>query len=349
MPEAEEVEVTIDPNDLKIDVYRSSGPGRPVVNTTDSAVRITHLPDRRRRVLPEREEPAPEQGVGACACCAPGCTSRHGRRPPPTPARPARSQVRTVDRSERIRTYNYPENRITDHRTGYKSYNLDAVLDGDLDAVVQSAVDADEAARLAAVAERCGRDRHAPRRRSRRGRAALRGGGRASPEADAVALAAYALGVDAAEVRRPHGAAERRRRASTPTPASSSERLARVPLQHLTGRARLPRGSSSRSGRGSSCRAPRPRSSPGWRSTAALADAAGRPLVVDLCTGSGAIALAVADEVPPAPGPRRRAGSDSRSPGPSATSTDTGLDVDAAAGRRHDRLPRRSTARSTSS
>jgi len=64
-----------------------------------------------------------------------------------------RSQVRTVDRSERIRTYNFPENRISDHRTGYKSYNLDAVLDGDLDPVVQSAVEADEAAQLAAVAE----------------------------------------------------------------------------------------------------------------------------------------------------------------------------------------------------
>jgi len=64
-----------------------------------------------------------------------------------------RSQVRTVDRSERIRTYNFPENRISDHRTGYKSYNLDAVLDGDLDPVVQSAVTADEAARMAAVAE----------------------------------------------------------------------------------------------------------------------------------------------------------------------------------------------------
>ena len=64
-----------------------------------------------------------------------------------------RSQIRGMDRSERIRTYNFPENRIADHRTGYKAYNLDAVLDGDLYAVVQSAVDADEAARLAAVGQ----------------------------------------------------------------------------------------------------------------------------------------------------------------------------------------------------
>jgi len=62
-----------------------------------------------------------------------------------------RSQIRTVDRSERIRTYNYPENRIADHRTGYKAYNLDLVLDGDLDPIVQSAVDTDDAARMAAI------------------------------------------------------------------------------------------------------------------------------------------------------------------------------------------------------
>ena len=65
-----------------------------------------------------------------------------------------RSQVRTVDRSERIRTYNFPENRISDHRTGFKAYNLDTVLDGDLDPMIQSCVDADEAARLAAIADR---------------------------------------------------------------------------------------------------------------------------------------------------------------------------------------------------
>jgi peptide chain release factor 1 len=152
MPEAEEVEVTIDPNDLKIDVYRSSGPGGQSVNTTDSAVRITHLPTgvvvscqneksqlqnkvSAMRVLRARLHQLAQDAADAEASAA------------------RRSQVRTVDRSERIRTYNFPENRISDHRTGYKSYNLDAVLDGDLDPVVQSAVDADEAARMAAVAE----------------------------------------------------------------------------------------------------------------------------------------------------------------------------------------------------
>ncbi|WP_457253514.1 peptide chain release factor 1 [Pedococcus sp. P5_B7] len=155
MPEAEEVEITIDANDLKIDVYRSSGPGGQSVNTTDSAVRITHLPtgvvvscqneksqlqnkESAMRVLRARLHALAKEAADAEASAA------------------RRSQVRTVDRSERIRTYNFPENRISDHRTGYKSYNLDTVLDGDLEAVVQSAVDADEAAQMAAVADGSG-------------------------------------------------------------------------------------------------------------------------------------------------------------------------------------------------
>jgi peptide chain release factor 1 len=150
-PEAEEIEVEIDPNDLRIDVFRSSGPGGQSVNTTDSAVRITHLPTGivvscqneksqlqnkeqamrilRARLLAVAEEEAAKEAADA-----------------------RRSQVRTVDRSERVRTYNFPENRISDHRVGYKAYNLDQVLDGDLDAVVQALVDADLAAKLAAAA-----------------------------------------------------------------------------------------------------------------------------------------------------------------------------------------------------
>jgi len=152
LPEAEDVDVTIDPNDLRIDVYRSSGPGGQSVNTTDSAVRITHVPtgvvvscqneksqlqnkESAMRVLRARLHQLAKDAADAEASAA------------------RRSQIRTVDRSERIRTYNYPENRLADHRTGFKSYNLDTVLDGELDPVVQSAVDADEAARMAAVAE----------------------------------------------------------------------------------------------------------------------------------------------------------------------------------------------------
>ena len=152
-PEVDEPEeIQIDQNDLKIDVFRSSGPGGQSVNTTDSAVRITHVPtgivvsmqneksqlqnrEAGMRVLRARILAARQEEAAAAASEA------------------RRSQVRTVDRSERIRTYNFPENRISDHRTGYKSYNLDSVLDGDLDPVVQSALDADEAAKLAALAD----------------------------------------------------------------------------------------------------------------------------------------------------------------------------------------------------
>ncbi|GAA0281371.1 peptide chain release factor 1 [Cryptosporangium japonicum] len=148
MPEAEEVDVTVDPNDLRIDVYRSSGPGGQSVNTTDSAVRITHLPtgivvscqneksqlqnkESALRILRARLLAAARADADAAASDA------------------RRSQVRTVDRSERVRTYNFPENRISDHRVNYKAYNLDQVLDGDLDGVLDALTEADNAARLA--------------------------------------------------------------------------------------------------------------------------------------------------------------------------------------------------------
>jgi peptide chain release factor 1 len=150
MPEAEQVDVTLDENDLRIDVFRSSGPGGQSVNTTDSAVRITHLPtgivvscqneksqlqnkESALRILRARLLAAAEEAANAEASEA------------------RKSQVRTVDRSERIRTYNYPENRISDHRTGYKSYNLDTVLDGELQPVIESCVTADLASRLEAI------------------------------------------------------------------------------------------------------------------------------------------------------------------------------------------------------
>ena len=152
MPEAEEVEVTIDPHDLRIDVYRSSGPGGQSVNTTDSAVRITHLPSG--LVVSCQNEKSQLQNKEAAMRVLRARLHQMAQDEADAEASAARrSQVRTVDRSERIRTYNYPENRISDHRTGYKSYNLDSVLDGDLDPVVQSALDADEAAKLAELAD----------------------------------------------------------------------------------------------------------------------------------------------------------------------------------------------------
>ena len=132
MPEAEEVDVEIDDNDLRIDVYRSSGPGGQSVNTTDSAVRITHVPTgivascQNEKSQLQNKESGDADPARPAARGRPGGGRRRGQRRAP-------SQVRTVDRSERIRTYNFPENRISDHRTGYKSYNLDPVLDGDLE------------------------------------------------------------------------------------------------------------------------------------------------------------------------------------------------------------------------
>jgi peptide chain release factor 1 len=148
LPEAEDVEIQIDPNDLRIDVFRSSGPGGQSVNTTDSAVRITHVPtgtvvsmqneksqlqnrEAGLRVLRARLLAAAQEQADAAASAS------------------RRSQVRTVDRSERVRTYNFPENRISDHRVGFKAYNLDQVLDGALDDVIDALNRADTEAMLA--------------------------------------------------------------------------------------------------------------------------------------------------------------------------------------------------------
>ena len=147
LPEAEEVDVSIDQNDLRIDVYRSSGPGGQSVNTTDSAVRITHLPtgvtvsmQNEKSQLQNREAGMRVLRARLLALALEEQAAKDSA------VRGA--QIRTVDRSEKVRTYNYPDNRVADHRSGYKANNLSAVLDGELDAVIQSLVDADNAARL---------------------------------------------------------------------------------------------------------------------------------------------------------------------------------------------------------
>ncbi len=152
MPEVEAGDdVEIAPADIRVDVYRSSGPGGQSVNTTDSAVRITHLPTG--IVVSCQNEKSQLQNKEAALRVLRARLLQAQRDAAEQAASAARrSQVRTVDRSERIRTYNFPENRITDHRTGFKAYNLDAVLDGDLDPVVGSALEADEAARMAQAA-----------------------------------------------------------------------------------------------------------------------------------------------------------------------------------------------------
>ena len=147
-PEVDEPEeIEINQNDLKIDVYRSSGPGGQSVNTTDSAVRITHLPTG-IVVAMQNEKSQIQNREAAMRVLRARLLAWQQEQIDAENAEKRHSQVRTMDRSERIRTYNFPENRIADHRTGYKAYNLDAVLNGDLEAVVQSAIEMDEAARL---------------------------------------------------------------------------------------------------------------------------------------------------------------------------------------------------------
>jgi len=150
LPEAEQVDVTLDENDLRIDVFRSSGPGGQSVNTTDSAVRITHLPTG-IVVSCQNEKSQLQNKEQALRILRARLLARAQEEADAAASDARRSQVRTVDRSERIRTYNFPENRISDHRTGYKAYNLDQVLDGALDPVIESCVEADMADRMAAI------------------------------------------------------------------------------------------------------------------------------------------------------------------------------------------------------
>ena len=143
-------DVELDEKDLRIDVFRSSGKGGQSVNTTDSAVRITHLPtgivvscQNERSQLQNKARAMQVLHARLRALAEEQAASRA--------AADRRSQVRTVDRSERVRTYNFPENRISDHRVNFKAYNLDAVLGGDLDAILDALATADRATRMAGL------------------------------------------------------------------------------------------------------------------------------------------------------------------------------------------------------
>ncbi|MGQ0719351.1 MAG: peptide chain release factor 1 [Pseudonocardiales bacterium] len=146
-PEPDEVEIDLDEKDLRIDVYRSSGPGGQSVNTTDSAVRITHLPTG-TVVSCQNEKSQIQNRIRATAVLRARLQALAEEKAQQEASEQRRSQVRTVDRSERVRTYNFPENRISDHRVNYKAHNLDAVLDGDLDGVLNALIGADREMRL---------------------------------------------------------------------------------------------------------------------------------------------------------------------------------------------------------
>lgn len=139
LPEAEEVEVAIDPKDLKIDVYRSSGPGGQHVNTTDSAVRITHIPTGIVTTCQD-EKSQHKNKAKALKVLRARLLDIQRQRQQEEMAQKRRSQVGTGDRSERIRTYNFPQGRITDHRIGLTLYKLETVLDGNLGEIINSLV-----------------------------------------------------------------------------------------------------------------------------------------------------------------------------------------------------------------
>jgi peptide chain release factor 1 len=147
LPEMDEVEVTIAPEDLRIDVYRSSGHGGQSVNTTDSAVRITHLPTG-LVVTCQDERSQLQNKLRAMAILRARLYDMEQSKQMAQVEQARRSQVLSGDRSEKIRTYNFPQNRVTDHRIGLTSHRLEGILDGELDEFVYELASADQATAL---------------------------------------------------------------------------------------------------------------------------------------------------------------------------------------------------------
>ena len=153
LPEAEEVDIAIDPNDLKIDVYRSSGPGGQSVNTTDSAVRITHTPTG--LVVTCQDEKSQHKNKAKALKVLRARLNDIAMQEQEAEASSARrSQIRSGDRSEKIRTYNFPQGRVTDHRIGLTLYKLDRFMEGEIDEVIQSMADAEQAEKMQQIADK---------------------------------------------------------------------------------------------------------------------------------------------------------------------------------------------------
>ena len=150
LPEADEVEVQIDEKDLRIDVYRSSGPGGQSVNTTDSAVRITHLPTGLVVAIQDEKSQHKNRAKAMSVLRARLFETEHERQAAER-GEERRSQVGSGERSEKIRTYNFPDDRVTDHRVGVTVHNLPGLLEGDLDRLVEPLLEADQARRLADI------------------------------------------------------------------------------------------------------------------------------------------------------------------------------------------------------
>ena len=155
LPEADEVEVQIDEKDLRVDVYRSSGPGGQSVNTTDSAVRITHLPTG-LAVAIQDEKSQHKNRAKALSVLRARLLEAEQDRQAAERGEERRSQVGTGERSEKIRTYNFPDDRVTDHRIGLTVHNLPGLLEGDLDRVIEPLSEADQARRLGELGDDAG-------------------------------------------------------------------------------------------------------------------------------------------------------------------------------------------------
>jgi peptide chain release factor 1 len=151
LPEMEEVEVQIDPNDIRVDVFRSQGAGGQSVNTTDSAVRITYIPTG-MVVTCQDERSQLQNRLRAMAILRSRLYEMEQQRLVEEQGAARRSQVGTAERSEKIRTYNFPQNRVTDHRIGFTSHQLETILEGDLDDLIQALIEADQAAKLKEMA-----------------------------------------------------------------------------------------------------------------------------------------------------------------------------------------------------
>ncbi len=151
LPKMEEVEVEVDSNDIRIDVFRSQGAGGQSVNTTDSAVRLTHLPTG-MVVTCQDERSQLQNRIRALSILRSRLYEIEQQRLVEEQGATRRSQVGTGERSEKIRTYNFPQNRVTDHRIGFTTHRLEAILEGDLDELIQALIEADQATRLKELA-----------------------------------------------------------------------------------------------------------------------------------------------------------------------------------------------------